>query len=264
MLTGITKYIFISLFIVFSHSFSQEFLSSAPGERVTDPFSTNHHIHRFFAIDSSNSVKIALNYEKLFGMNELQNISLGSHFKIYGSTGGAVDLHYFHWGPFTNIETNTGLIHHFHELISTLMINIKYRYYNIDPVYTTESFQIDLSGSIYFDPKLDFFWSVKNIFEWETEGPVQGSMAAGLIYRFCPELKLHLGLEKNYLFQADSWGSISGTWKETLSYGISYLSLEDEFSAFVGIKVSRYQLEVGISHHPDLGQSYRSGVSIWL
>ena len=72
----------------------------------------------------------------------------------------------------------------------------------------------------------------------------------------------NLSAEKNYLYRANSWGALSGKFLNTLSYGISFLNLEQEFSAFVGIDINRHNLAVGYSSHPYLGNSYRSSVEL--
>ena len=254
----------ITIVFLFRQLQTQELISSEPCSRVLDPFSTDHTTHHFIANDTLHSGKLTISYETFFGMKELQKIQFGSLLKFAKDFGATLRGHFFQWGPFTNIESNTGFVCHMPDLLSSIMVNLKYRYYCIEPVYAHQDYQVDLSGTINFNPYIKIIWAIKNMFGWGNEGPVHGCLAGGIIYAFRPELSIHLGLEKNYLYPMDNWVAISGIWKDTLAYGISYLSLEDEYSGFLGIKVHRYQLEVGMSHHHELGQSYRSGISIWF
>lgn len=257
------SFIFVLIPFLFTIALSgQELLPVSSLERVGDPFESNHLSHRFIAFDSLANGRLQLDYERLFGLAEINNLGLQTIFHFSPNWGSNIRIRYLNWGPYTNIISKTGFIVNLPLLFSTLMADIKYRNYQIEPVFRNSSFQVDMSGSIYLRKDFYFFWSINDIFEWNTAGPVHGQSVLGLNYKFSDQMEITMGIEQNYLYQMDTWVAIEGQLQNILSLGISYISLEQEVSLYTAIRYGIINLETGFSYHPILGSSFRSGVGV--
>lgn len=254
-------FLFIPFFLIISLS-GQEMLPVSTLERVSDPFESNHLSHRFIAFDSLANGRLQVDYERLFGLAEISNLGLRTIFHFSPHWGSNLRIRYVSWGPYTNIISKTGLIVNLPRLFSTLMADIKYRSYRIEPVFRHSSFQVDMSGSVYLRKDFYFFWSVNDIFEWNTTGPVHGQSVLGANYKFSDQMEITMGIEQNYLYQMDTWVAVEGQVQKILSLGISYISLEQEASFYMAIHYGIINLETGYSYHPILGSSFRSGVGV--
>ena len=241
---------------------SQEWLPISAESRVTDPFETHLRELRMASVDSVKRVEVAFNWQNLYQIEALQNLGMSGTAKLSNQFSMMADFQYLGWGPFVKWQLQAGGIFNLSELKNAFGLNLRTRSLTVSGVYSNTDFQVDLYGLFYPFEDLHLNWTVQNAFEWNTQGPVQGKMALGIWYRYNEYLNLGLGGEKNYLFPSDTWAGLYGEVFNMLGYGISYLSLEGELSFYTSVKVSGFNFIIGLSHHPLLGETYRSSV-VW-
>jgi hypothetical protein len=174
------------------------------------------------------------------------------------------DIRYLGWKYFSKWQNQALVFYSLPEIRNVLGLGLRWRRIEVSDVYENNSFQVDFSGSYNPWPKVTFFWTIKNAFGWGQTGPENESVGAGVNLLILKNVFLGLGTEKNYLYPVNSYAALFGNFSPAVGGGLSYLFLEKTLSFYFSFRKNIFELNIGGSLHPFLGETYRSSVGIYF